>query len=547
VVGPDFLKRLSIYSGVVALFILAFLLVLVVAHAADPALDVYPYGSLLYVLLVFVLWSGIALAGFLWERYPDQRTPLLIVAVIALAIFVAHLYIIELPATAVCHNSSGTQGCVMDEVYYVPAAQMILAGTKCSPGFQSCNLEHPFLTKALIAAGITMFGNGDFGWRIFPVIFGTLSIPLVYAIAYFVSMSKRLALFAAAFFSVDTLFFVHSSIAVLDVPAIFFALAAFLVYFAKLSFWRFDRLMLAGVLLGVSLLAKETGVFYVMFLVTYHLLWGGGQRRDRVLGVLSTALFSVFIFGVGLQAYDALFVPSYGSFLDNIYYIFTYGSKLIGGGWTDSVFGNIITPIDWLVYYSPIAYSVTRVTVSSAASSYTYVSVGYWGVANFVEVWMIWVWVPYVGYQLWKARRVTAPPAAAAGSPTVVAPPAALSEPATVTSSSSTPTLIEPTAIEPPAGPVIDLELGLAKLAMLWLGWTYLSYLVLGELGRVTYPYYFLQAIPAVALGAGYLVTRKWFQLPIALILLAMAVGWFVLFYPDKSFLPVWIRAMLGT
>ncbi len=528
--GQELLRRLVVYFGAASLAIVAAMVTLVVVHAAHPAFDVYSYGAVMYVLLVLLLWFGTVFVAYLWERYPQSHRPMLLVAAMTVAILVAHLYIIDMPPTSLCQNSSGAQGCVMDETYYVPAAQMLLTGAPCAPGLANCNMEHPFLGKALIAAGIAMFGNGDFGWRFFSVLLGTLSIPLVYGISFIVSKSRRLALFATAFFAVDTLFFVQSSIAVLDVPQIFFALAAFLVYFAKARFWKFDNLMLAGALLGISLLAKETAVFFVLLLASYHLLWGGGPRRERLIGVASVALMSFLIFGVGLQAYDSLFVPSYGSFLNNIYYIFTYGSKLLGGGWTDRVFGNIITPLYWLVYYTPIAYSVTKVTVTSPTSSLTYISLGYWGVPNFIEVWMVWVWVPYVCYQLWKSHRTATTWDVDAS---------------TVQTASPAEEEVEVRAEAPIRQD--DPEVALAKLALLWLGWILLAYLALFALGRVTYPYYFIQAIPGVAMGAGYFVSRRWFRLPVALMVLGLAAAWFVFFYPDKSFFPVWLRAMLGS
>lgn len=502
------LRRLARTIGAAALALCLALVVAVSVHAFYPsAANLTIIGFLFDLFLSAASFAGILFALYLWEAYPSMRKAMVVVGILTTGTLLAHLYIIGLPPTSSCQGSTGEGGCVMDEVYYVPSAEGLLAGEKCSPGADSCNLEHPFLSKAFIAAGIAILGNNVVGWRIFNVLLGTFSIPLMFALSYVVSRRVSLSLIATAFLSFDTLFFVHSSIAVIDVPAIFFALVAFLVYFGRASFWLFDRMFLAGMLLGVSALAKETSVFFVLILVSYHLLWSGEPMKERLIGVLSLAVMVVLVFGGGLQVYDAAFVPSYGSFLSNIVYIIDYGKSLIGGGWVDTRFGNYIVPLDWLIYYSPVPYLVTTTT----SGSLSYVQLGYWGTTNFVEVWLVWIWVPYVCYLLYNARRPAVP---------------------------------EPSAAEvhPDEG-----SMRAARLALLWFAWIYFAYLALGFYGRVTYPYYFIQAIPAVALGGAFLLTRSWFKSPLRIAIIVAVAAWFVVYYPDKSFFPVWLRAALGT
>ena len=49
---------------------------------------------------------------------------------------------------------------VFDETHYVPAARKLAA--LAAP----TNIEHPLLGKTIIAAGIALFGDAPFGWRI---------------------------------------------------------------------------------------------------------------------------------------------------------------------------------------------------------------------------------------------------------------------------------------------------------------------------------------------------------------------------------------------
>src|SRR5438445_11872643 len=75
-------------------------------------------------------------------------------------------------------------------------------------------------------------------------------------------------------------------------------------------------------------------------------------------------------------------------------FMLKYGDSLTGPGWTDDLLKSFITPLNWLTYYTPIAYLVTHVTVSSAQSNIVYVGVGYFGVTNMMMVWMVFFWVP---------------------------------------------------------------------------------------------------------------------------------------------------------
>ena len=89
-------------------------------------------------------------------------------------------------------------------------------------------------------------------------------------------------------------------------------------------------------------------------------------------------------------------------------------------------------------------------------------------------------------------------------------------------------------------------EFRLARLALLWVLIVFVAYVILFLYGRVTYPYYFIQAVPALAMGSAYFLTRSWFPKGISYIVLAGVFLWFFIFYPDKSFLPDQVRVWLG-
>jgi len=400
-------------------------------------------------------------------------------------------------------------GCVMDEVYYVPAAQALLSGEKCAPYQDNCNLEHPFLSKAFIAAGIAIFGNDAFGWRIFEVVLGTFSIPVLFGICWTVTRNARLSLFASFLLAFETLFFVHSSIAVIDVGAIFFGLLGFLFYFARWRWWRFGPTALTAIAFGLAALSKETAIMLLLVLAVYHLLFGEGNWARRYLWTLTLAAGVFLVFAAGLQVYDGLFgAGSATTFFGQIAFILKYGGSLTmtptSQGWIDTVLHTPITPFNWVTYYSPIGYLITNVNVSSASGSYSYVSVGYYGITDQFEVWLVYLWGGYTAYLWWKTRAT-------------------------------------PLASESDAR-----DLRLARLALVWFLVVFIAYVGLYFYGRITYPYYFISAVPALAMGAAYFLTRRWFPPTIAYIVLGGVLLWFFLFYPDKSFLPVQLRVWIG-
>jgi hypothetical protein len=88
-------------------------------------------------------------------------------------------------------------------------------------------------------------------------------------------------------------------------------------------------------------------------------------------------------------------------------------------------------------------------------------------------------------------------------------------------------------------------ELRFAAFALLLFLWMYVPYIFIFLGSRVTYPFYFLPAMPALALGAAYFITRPFFPKKMAVIYVVAVFGIFFLYFPVKDFLPVAIRVLL--
>lgn len=493
---------------------------LVVFHAALPDAALAWVADLVGISLGITSTATMCVSVvYVYVAYPSYRVPLAFMVLLTASTLAAHLYIINTPSLPGCRDiTKGVNGCIMDESYYVPAAQTMLNGTQCGPTVPNCNTEHPFLSKALIAAGIAMLGDNAPGWRILNVLLGTFSLPLVFVLVLKLSKSRKASYLSATLLALDVMFFSNSSAALLDIPMVFFALLAFVLYFYKVRFWKLDHFTLSGILLGLAALSKETAIFLLATLATYHLVAGDGGRKLRLVCAVEIVVVTAGVFVLGLQMYDTLFArAAFPTFLDQIHYMLSYGASLIGPGWSyGGPNGNStqITPLSWITYYQPVRYYGTSVSVCSN-TCYSYWGIAYYGVTNLLETWTTYIWMPLAALAIWKIYRPRG------GG-------------------------LERFGFVDTASRNLSGDAKLALLSLIWFSWNYFPYLALFTVGRVTYPFYFIPALPAVAMGASYFLTRKWVPRYASIIYLAGAFLFFFIFFPDKAFLPVWLRALIG-
>lgn len=141
---------------------------------------------------------------------------------------------------------------LFDEVHYVPAARVLLEMSHVT------NQEHPMLGKEIIAAGIAIFGDTPFGWRVFSALAGTGALFAFMRSLWFASASRFAALAGGVLLATAFPLFVHARIAILDIFMVCFTLVAFWMLAAamrepKAARWR---LAAAGVALGLAIAAK---------------------------------------------------------------------------------------------------------------------------------------------------------------------------------------------------------------------------------------------------------------------------------------------------
>ncbi len=186
-----------------------------------------------------------------------------------LGIFILVIITLALHFSTITVNSEP----IFDEPAYVDAARSIVSGTG------DTNPEHPPLGKLLIVSGILVFGDSPVGWRFFPVIFGTIAIVLFYFICLKL-MPGRAAFLATLLFTMESMSFVMSSLALLDVFMLTLMMAGFLLYLHQ-------RYLLSGVAIALSALAKLTGGLALIAIILHWLFIKRDSPKRFVAGVIA--------------------------------------------------------------------------------------------------------------------------------------------------------------------------------------------------------------------------------------------------------------------
>ena len=289
--------------------------------------------------------------------------PLWLLGAVVVLSLAARLAWINEPCKAPC-TSPQDHILVFDEDYYVNAARVIVgirpptgAPYANAPLGTDGNSEHPQLVKLMIAGGIELFGDGPLAWRLPSVVFGTVAILGMFALAIAAGGGPWVGLGAAALMACDNLLLVHGRIGTLDVPAV-----AGMIWAATL--YLRGRPLLAGVLLGIATCAKEVAPYLLFALVALELLRWLRTRTHAVkrlvrLAVCAAATAVSFLVGLevlGLIA--APYSPQTGKLVPNgafghLGHILSYAAHQTS---PHGPRGIASYPWDWLVDIKPITY-----------------------------------------------------------------------------------------------------------------------------------------------------------------------------------------------
>jgi dolichyl-phosphate-mannose-protein mannosyltransferase len=228
---------------------------------------------------------------------------------------------------------------ILDELHYVPEARNIIENQEI------VRPEHPPLGKLFIVAGIELFGDNPWGWRLFSVIFGTATIVLFYFLCRRLDMSRNAASIATFLLALENMTFVQASVAMLDVYCLTFMMAAFLLYASR-------QYAASGVAVGLSALAKLNGALAAPAVFIHWLF----RRQGRSWWFALTVVLAPIAF-VGLMAlFDLAIVRDFSALVDPISRIKTMLSLSSGITFAYADHPAMSRPWEWLIYYKPMGY-----------------------------------------------------------------------------------------------------------------------------------------------------------------------------------------------
>lgn len=248
---------------------------------------------------------------------------------------------------------------IFDESYYVNAARVI-AGRDVPPGSPyegstpglDPNSPHPPLAKALMAGSIVLFGDGGIGWRMPSVIAAMIALLALYGIVRASGESQWLGTLAVGLFAFDNLAFVHGRIGTLDMLSVAPVLVG--AWLALRGRWA-----MAGAACAIGTLVKLTAVFGVIaILVLFALELASRYQETRRLRLRdlrpAAALLSSYVIlsAAGLWMLGMSFT-SFDSPVSHLAHMVSYGASLQTTG---SPTGIASYPWQWLMNDVEINY-----------------------------------------------------------------------------------------------------------------------------------------------------------------------------------------------
>ncbi len=222
------------------------------------------------------------------------------------------------------------KGFVFDEVYYVDGARDYLAHGVEVTGQEPEFVVHPPVGKWLIALGIKIFGDNEFGWRFMGALLGAAMIVLIALIAHRLFRNSYLTIAASALMAMDGLALVHSRTALLDIYLSFFVLLATYLFLTRWHWW-------AGIALGLAVATKWSALYYLALfgLVALYRAFNHNTGRNLIKPTLKTvAQYALIPFSIYMTSWAGWFISARGwarDYSSNIIVSFIhYHSQMLG-------------------------------------------------------------------------------------------------------------------------------------------------------------------------------------------------------------------------
>ncbi|MEY3893478.1 MAG: hypothetical protein RIR78_256 [Actinomycetota bacterium] len=205
-------------------------------------------------------------------------------------------------------NLGTPKGFVFDEVYYVDGARDYLTHGVEVTGQDPEFVVHPPVGKWLIALGIKIFGDNEFGWRFMGALLGSAMVILIALIAHRLFRNSYLTVAASALLAMDGLALVHSRTALLDIYLSFFVLLATYFFLVRWHWW-------AGIALGLAVATKWSALYYLALfaVVALYRTFTHNTGRELIKPSLKTITqYALIPFSIYVTSWSGWFISNRG-------------------------------------------------------------------------------------------------------------------------------------------------------------------------------------------------------------------------------------------
>jgi dolichyl-phosphate-mannose--protein O-mannosyl transferase len=227
-------------------------------------------------------------------------------------------------------NLGTPKGFIFDEVYYVDGARDYLKYGVEVTGADPEFVVHPPVGKWLIALGIKIFGDNEFGWRFMGALLGSVMVILIALIAQRLFRNNFLTISASALIAMDGLALVHSRTALLDIYLSFFVLLATYFFVMRWHWWT-------GLALGFAVATKWSGLYFLALfaVIALYRVFSLNTGREIIRPTLKTSLqYAVLPATIYFSSWIGWFSSSRGwarDYSSNIFAsFFHYHSQMLG-------------------------------------------------------------------------------------------------------------------------------------------------------------------------------------------------------------------------
>ena len=242
-----------------------------------------------------------------------------------------------------------------DEAIHVPAAETYHQSGHANPDHYC----HPPLKYILLYGSMQLFGNNPYGWRMRNVLFGALTILVLFLIGSELFPDRRIGFLAAALLALDPLHILLSRSTFDEIPAALFFLTGLYCLIRYLKNGSNSFLLSAGLFLGLAVSVKWYFIPAILVMVLFTLWYraGEGHRSWRAAADAVSALMLLPL-TVYLLVFTAWFGRGY-SLLDfaemqRDAYQELQSVQLQG---LNGIFASSGSPVSWFV--KPIMFGLT--------------------------------------------------------------------------------------------------------------------------------------------------------------------------------------------